>query len=192
MRHIALPLALVAALAAWFRPAPQISGDVREFLAGIEMIDMDTGNGTVRVARYTGTLQIVNGSGSTYLANGTGNLLLGYAQPWLFTDRQGSHNLVVGDGHNWTVAATGGVVAGHANYLHGNAASILGGENNQAGGRAAVVVGGGKNDAAGAISVVGGGYDNEAFGFAGSTCGGTDRASDGDYDWSAGSLWQDD
>ena len=87
-------------------------------------------------------LQLVNGTGSTASANGTGNLILGYQEfrPGEENVRSGSHNLVVGRGHNFT--SFGGIVAGRQNTLSGPFASVTGGSGNEASGEDAVVGGG--------------------------------------------------
>ena len=85
-------------------------------------------------------LHIVNGLGSTDCIgdqgneipdcpNGLGNLIVGYNEPRppeLGEDfRTGSHNVVVGDGHNFS--RFGGVVVGFRNTISGDFSSVSGG-----------------------------------------------------------------
>lgn len=126
-------------------------------------------------------LRIVNGMGTTPTANGLGNLIVGYnelrqtsqwdcAEDDCANARTGSHNLIVGRGHNYT--RYGGLVVGQwhtisgawatvcgggANVANGDYATVSGGTNNTASGGAAVVSGGDRNVAAAPASTVGGG-----------------------------------
>lgn len=92
-------------------------------------------------------LQLVNGSGSTDSTNGLGNLILGYngGDPTIL-DRNGSHNLVIGDGHSYTAGASGGIVAGLFNTISGESTSILGGSLNVNNGIRSVIVSGNENE----------------------------------------------
>ena len=55
-------------------------------------------NGYSTVQLSGANLQVVNGLGSTDTKNGLGNIILGYnTSSEIFVDRQGSHNLVLGD-----------------------------------------------------------------------------------------------
>src|SRR5215813_3969125 len=66
-------------------------------------------------------LRIVNGLGNTELTNGLGNLIVGYNEARLPGDgpdmRTGSHNVVVGERHNFT--SYGGLVVGNFNEISG-------------------------------------------------------------------------
>ena len=138
-------------------------------------------------------VQIVNGTGSTQSTNGKGNLILGYNVVNPFPNqvippeihpggRTGSHNIIVGDGHNYN--ASSGVAVGMLNYLgssgvvfgfankitappeegfHG-IASVLGGSVNSASGMFSVILGGDENIASGLASAVVGGFENDALG----------------------------
>jgi hypothetical protein len=141
-------------------------------------------------------IHIVSGSGRTddNLNNGgsltgLGNLIIGYdedqflgfARPLEPGDRGGSHNLVIGAANRFTQAAFGGLVAGEANTIGNEAASLLSGTNNTASGFAACVIGGnGLNTASGSFSVVLGGDDNTASGFAARVLGGNENTASGE------------
>lgn len=111
-------------------------------------------------------LHVRNGDAGngTYGANGRGNLVLGYnAVGGQYGDqRGGSHNVVVGDAHNY--AGSGSIVAGIQNSSENNATSILGGTGNRAVGEASVVVSGYSNATGGLASAVISGYNNVALG----------------------------
>jgi len=122
-------------------------------------------------------LHIVNGLGRTECAdaegnpipdcpNGLGNLIMGYNEPRdsVFGEniRTGSHNVVVGPGHNFS--RVGGVVAGELNEISGDFASVIGGDFNTANNRQSAVIGGSGNAASGLQSVVCGGENNKASG----------------------------
>jgi hypothetical protein len=113
------------------------------------------------------------------ILTGLGNLIVGYNEqtpqrgqgPREF--RTGSHNLVVGERHTYT--AFGGFVAGEANDITGEAASITGGKDNEASGR---------------LSSVTGGHLNIASGGGASVSGGQDREAPDDFNWAAGNLFE--
>ena len=87
--------------------------------------------------------------------------------------RTGSHNLVVGVWNSYT--SFGGFVAGQANDITGEGASITGGKNNVASGR---------------LSTVSGGHQNDATGTASSVSGGQYRVAPDDLNWAAGELFE--
>ena len=110
-------------------------------------------------------LHIVNGLGQTGCGfeeepipdcpNGLGNLIVGYNEPREFEDiRTGSHNVVVGQGHNFS--RFGGLVVGAFNTISGDFASVSGGQSNTASGVVAAVSGGFSNTASGNVSVASG------------------------------------
>lgn len=107
-------------------------------------------------------LHLRSGSGSTWgLVNGLGNLIIGYNEVppgFNITDRDGSHNLVIGPRHKYP--EFGGFVAGFYNRIMGRYTSILGGNNNTTSAPYAVIGGGGGNHASGIYSFVGGGDGN--------------------------------
>ena len=137
-------------------------------------------------------VHVQNGLGSTSGSptNSFGNLILGYNEG-AGLDRNGSHNLVIGQGHSY--ASYGGLVAGSGNTVSGPNASVAGGSLNMAtaanasvsGGRSnqaispgASVSGGTQNIAGVSLSVgqdasVSGGFQNVASGFASSVSGGS-------------------
>jgi hypothetical protein len=148
---------------------------------------------------FTGAnIHIVSGSGMTNdngNPRGLGNLIIGYDEdPALFGrsvlntgGRGGSHNLVIGSGHRFTMAAFGGLLAGELNTISNLGASVSGGLDNIASGFYASVSGGESNTAsqgngnvAGAIATsVSGGLNNTAnFPFA-SISGGENNTASG-------------
>ena len=91
-------------------------------------------------------LHVQSGAGSTNATiNGRGNLIVGYngrvERPTAL--RQGSHNLIVGDDHDYRSFA--GLVSGKRNTLIGGYATVAGGSGNSAGGTHATVAGGRDN-----------------------------------------------
>ena len=144
---------------------------------------------------FSGTnVQVVNGMGGTQTINGLGNLIVGYnnAAGMFGDERSGSHNLVVGDLHDYL--GVGGFVAGFANRIAGPASSVSGGSNNKASAYASSVTGGlgntastfhsavsgGQyNTASGSVSSISGGYDNTASGNFSSVSGGRENTSSG-------------
>lgn len=112
-------------------------GDLADTFAGVER------NGAT--LRFSGVnLQLVNGTDATHTSNGMGNLILGYDEPdGRLVDRDGSHNLVIGEGHDYR--GTAGIVAGARNTIDGNNTAILGGFDNFNQGRGSVIVTGREN-----------------------------------------------
>jgi hypothetical protein len=93
--------------------------------------------------------------------SGLGNLIVGYNEGTVgLTDRQGSHNLVIGSDHKFT--SCGGLVAGESNSITGRFATVTGGYSNTASGLGSSVTGGTFNTALGLDSSVSGGYNNKA------------------------------
>jgi hypothetical protein len=152
-------------------------------------------------------LHIVNGLGQTSCPldpetgdplpgcpNGLGNLIVGYNEPRSPDEggedpnvRTGSHNVVVGEMHNFS--RFGGLVVGARNTISGNFAVVSAGVNNTASGDFSSVSGGGggfnpltgeggANHASGSLSSVSGGGNNTAAGvFASVSGGGSNTAS---------------
>jgi len=184
----------------------------REILGhmSIEQLPVDrSGAVTAKTVRLSGVnFQIVNGLGTTngvdndpdlvvpreFSVNGVGNLIVGYNEPqheefnFGIVERTGSHNVVVGAGHNYTSVA--GFVGGFGNMISGPFCSVLGGAANTAGGVAnqregrdgilfCTVVGGGDNRASAEYSAVLGGLINMTTGFASSVSGGQGNRSEG-------------
>ena len=139
-----------------------------------------TGEGGRPEVVVTGAnLRIVNGLRGTATANGVGNLLLGYNEPRPDGDneRTGSHNVVVGLGHNFS--SFGGLVVGRHNAIPGAFASVSGGFDNTASGESASVSGGAFNRASGPSASVSGGFDNTAGGNAAVVSGGDGNTASG-------------
>jgi hypothetical protein len=135
-------------------------------------------------------------------------------------NRTGSHNIVVGQRNNFSrngglvvgdlneisgdfASVSGGrrntaggfaasVSGGQANTAGGFVTSVSGGDGNQALFESASISGGFQNLAFGEASSISGGRGNSVgFGFAGTVSGGANRVADGDSDWVAGTLFQD-
>ncbi len=120
--------------------------------------------------------------------NGTGNLFVGYNE-LLYADpaaRGGSHNLVVGPGHEYP--DVGGFVAGKSNVLGASYATVSGGSENEAGGTYASVSGGFENQALGFGAAVAGGRRNMAGGDYAAVLGGFYNLASGRYSIVAGGL----
>lgn len=139
-------------------------------LAGVSRFDDSNGYDTLRFSGMN--VQVVNGTGTTFgTPDGMGNLIIGYSATRGNTDcpdgfscdrRTGSHNLIIGDSHNYT--SYGGLVAGFRNEVSAEHSSVSGGINNVASANWSSVSGGNKNKASGNFSSVSGGDDNEASG----------------------------
>jgi hypothetical protein len=137
-------------------------------------------------------LHIVNGLGQTGCGseeepipdcpNGLGNLIVEYNEPRNDPNspdvRTGSHNVVVGQEHNFS--RFGGIVVGRFNTISGDFASVSGGGGNTASGESAAVSGGGVNTASGLQSAISGGTGNAASGDAASVSGGRRNTASGD------------
>lgn len=131
--------------------------DVLPHLSAEELPVNGSGD-TARTIRFTGVnVQVVNGLGATNgneldpftadpdmtSVDGTGNLIVGYLGSRIadngFDDRSGSHNLVVGDLHNFS--SYGGFVSGQANTISGPYSAVSGGSFSSALARATGLVG---------------------------------------------------
>jgi hypothetical protein len=137
-------------------------------------------------------LHIVNGLGSTDCIdeegneipdcpNGLGNLIVGYNEPRppdAETIRTGSHNVVVGQAHNFS--RFGGLVVGTFNEISGDFASVSGGGRNTASGEQSSVSGGGGNTASNFLSSVSGGIVNTASGSRSFAAGGFGNTASGE------------
>jgi uncharacterized coiled-coil protein SlyX len=112
---------------------------------------------------------------------GLGNLVIGYNElrsvDAQTSGRSGSHNLIVGPGHQYS--SFGGFVAGFENTISGPGASVSGGQNNTASGAFSSVTGGQANEASGLSASVSGGGSNEASGKLSSVSGGGAPGPDG-------------
>jgi hypothetical protein len=139
-----------------------------------------TGAGGLPEVRITGAnLRLVNGLRGTATANGLGNLLVGYNEPRQGGNVEtGSHNLVVGLGHNFS--SFGGLVVGRQNEISGAFATVSGGFDNMASGASAAISGGIFNRASGESATVSGGFDNTASANATSVSGGRGNTARGE------------
>jgi hypothetical protein len=139
-------------------------------------------------------LHIVNGLGSTDCINeqgaeipdcpnGLGNLIVGYNEPRVPADsedlpvRTGSHNMVVGQEHNFS--RFGGIVVGLRSTISGDFASVSGGIGSTASGFGAAVSGGNGNRASNDFTWVGGGSANTASGINSAVSGGANNTANG-------------
>jgi hypothetical protein len=166
---------------------------LKDLLAHLQVLDIDTGRGTMaRTVRLSGVnLQLVNGLGATNglpdadpndwesiingRVNGSGNLIVGYQElrdhpNFSGNDRTGSHNIVVGTANDY--ASYGGLVVGRFSSIAGAYSSVTGGSQNAAIGPFSSVSGGYLNQAVGIESSVGGGVQNTASGVESKVCGG--------------------
>jgi hypothetical protein len=139
-------------------------------------------------------LRLVNGLSSTDCRdeqneempdcpNGVGNLIVGYNEPRSEqvagpNIRTGSHNIVVGEGNNFS--RVGGLVVGFFNTISGDFAAVSGGLFNTASAFGSAVSGGGGNTASGDGSAVSGGNQNTASGFNATVSGGFFNTASGE------------
>jgi len=106
-------------------------------------------------------VHIRNGGGITNSINGFGNLIVGYNAPRVNEpNKTGSHNLVVGDNHNYS--QFGGLVVGFQNAIASPWASVSGGSDNTAGGPHSSISGGEGNTTREPFTSVSGGWANRA------------------------------
>lgn len=174
---------------------------LREILPHLSLVESPTlaaentaPSESAKTLRFSGiNVQVVSGMDSDEESNGTGNLIVGYNQRRVSSDspgsllaisRTGSHNLVVGTGHDFTSA--GGFLAGSNNTVTAPFGSVSGGHENLAGNGNASVSGGIANRAIGAFSSISGGWRNLADAHASSASGGADNIARGDYSSATG------
>ena len=107
-------------------------------------------------------VHVVDGTGGTASTSGLGNVIVGYNAPstLYYQERNGSHNLIVGDANNYN--SYGGLVAGQNNDASGPYATVTGGTQNLANGFQSSISGGDNNLDGGKSAVVSGGYGNKA------------------------------
>ncbi len=122
-------------------------------------------------------VQIRNGAGSTKTTNRYGNLIIGYNKNEVAT-RLGSHNLVLGDLHEYS--SYGGIVTGELNTLAGPNTTILSSSESSANASGSALVGANKGITDGPAVIVGGvrGYASAAAQF-GVVVGGTENSATG-------------
>jgi hypothetical protein len=146
-----------------------------------KLVAMDFDDAANEVVISGANLRIVNDLGSTETINGLGNLIVGYnelrSDPNSADVRTGSHNVVVGENHNFS--SFGGLVVGLHNEISGEFASVSGGDGNTASGIHSSVSGGLLNRASSDVSWVTGGDNNTASDFGASVCGGLSNMASG-------------
>ncbi len=127
-------------------------------------------------------------SGDGTIVNGLGNLIIGYnetpsrlghGEASSTALRTGSHNLIVGAGHDYT--SYGGIVVGYINQIYKPGACISGGTLNKAKGPFSSVSGGQHNQAEGMYAAISGGESNVADGSSSSISGGTSNYANGQF-----------
>lgn len=106
-------------------------------------------------------VHVRNGKGQTKSTNRYGNLIIGYNKNEVAT-RTGSHNLVLGDLHEYR--SYGGIVSGELNTLSGSNAIILGGHESTANASGSAVIGANKGVADAASVIIGGTRGHTASG----------------------------
>jgi len=155
---------------------PRRTDEEREEFRSCMEEDVEGGN-----IYFTGcNVHIRSGKGSTDApTNGKGNLIIGYNKSAEGVSRGGSHNLIIGDQHEYT--SFGGIVTGQRNRISNIYSAVVGGYNNAATGQYSTVTGGADNEATGDYSSISGGESNTASGFASSISGGRDNTASG-YD----------
>ncbi|MCH7945347.1 MAG: hypothetical protein IIC73_04940 [Armatimonadetes bacterium] len=139
--------------------------------------------------RFSGTnVQVVNGRGGTHLINGLGNLIVGYNETnaGFGEERGGSHNIVVGILHDYL--SYGGLVAGLANRIASQHASVTGGGFNVASGAFSTVTAGERNIASGFRSAVTGGIRNTASHLYSTVSGGANQSTTSSSQWIGGTF----
>lgn len=195
--HVTTAL-LALALGAFVREpaAPALSAEQAEVLEHLSIAYLDDGQGNaLKTLRIHGVnVQLVNGLRATnghaadplsvdpgvVRTNGLGNLIIGYNEPaFLFTERTGSHNLVVGKQHSWS--SVGGLLAGDNSTVSAPYASVTGGQGNHASGAFSTCHGGLLNEATGEHATCSAGSYNIASGMRTTTCGGAYNIASGAY-----------
>ena len=107
----------------------QLETQLAQVTALLENVTRGTVQGHDTIQFSGVNVQIVDGSGTTgHDVNGLGNLIVGYNETRNdgTDDRTGSHNLVVGERHNYS--SYGGFVTGYQNNVLGIFATVSGGQ----------------------------------------------------------------
>jgi len=157
-----------------------LTDEQAEILGLMSIVERDDGQGGLHktILISGANVQIVNGSGQTDSTNGTGNLIVGYQEQDPNGDnRTGSHNVVVGQLHDYS--SYGGLVVGQNNRISGTYATVTGGHANVASGDRASVSGGALNVASGPNSSITGGEGNKARGKRSTVSGGRENIAGG-------------
>ncbi len=181
-----------------FAQESALTEEQSEILRHMSIVHLeDGGAGTVKTIRISGVnLQIVNGLGATNgsyeqpdtsdpevtRTNGVGNLIVGYQEFRTREDdsneRVGSHNVIVGRGHNHS--SFGGLAVGLDNTISGAYATVSAGARNTASGLHSTVSAGVSNTASGEFSTVSAGGFNTALGQVSAVSGGVRNTAFGD------------
>jgi hypothetical protein len=175
----------------WALPSGTAQGTLEQRVAALKakLVKLTFEAATNRLVITGANLQIVNGLGSTdcleedgelipNCPNGLGNLIVGYNEPHPGGSeniRTGSHNVVVGEAHNFS--GLGGLVVGTFNTISGNFNTVSGGEFNTASGTGSSVSGGSNNTASGHLAAVSGGEFNTASGHTATVSGGSQNTA---------------
>lgn len=150
-------------IAALQKSLTALQADVGDVLP--DCIQADNDDGIDDVYFVGCNVHIQNGKDDTETTNGVGNLIIGYNEEPTYPqdgERDGSHNLVIGDQNRYTAAA--GLVVGYRSEIRGDYAAAIGGERIGAYGAGAVAIGGNLNQAEADRSTAIAGYGNEAKG----------------------------
>ena len=198
--------ALEATLAALKEENISQAAAIATLEARVTQVEGKTAPISVTETTYTITgrnVFIVDGSGQTRNDSGLGNLTVGYNEPRpnFPTVRTGTHNLIVGEGHNYS--GGGGVVFGFWNVISDDCSTVTGGIENNATAFCASISGGDTNRATVRYTSVSGGYHNHATedhasvsgglfnvasGVGSSVSGGLQRVAPDASNWAAGGL----
>ncbi|MGC9323289.1 MAG: hypothetical protein ACP5G0_00940 [Desulfomonilia bacterium] len=108
-----------------------------------------------------------------------------------FNDASGQYSSVSGGHQNIAAGSASSISGGRENTGSGYCSSVSGGRLNAASSHYASVSGGENNTAFGNSSSVSGGYYNNASAWCSSLSGGCARGVSDQFDWRAGSLWED-
>jgi len=168
-------------------------------LSGVLTVGADNQGNTAAI--FSGVnLHVNSGAGTAFTLNGLGNIIIGYDGPtsdtiercsfgeystqqtcednnqtWSNTHKSGSHNLVIGYGHNYSRHS--GLVLGKDSSILGEYASVTGGFNNIALGQHSSVSGGFRNSVTGSFSSISGGINNKSQGAYTSILGGNNNSA---------------
>ena len=128
---------------------------------------------------------VIGGEGNTV------NGLAGSAFGGAFNSVFGETNSTLGGTENTVYGQYSTITGGSENYVEGESSSISGGLNNRADANFISISGGRNNIASGEASSISGGNGGIADGTDSSISGGLNREVLGDFDWVAGSLFED-
>jgi cell division protein FtsB len=158
------------------------SGDaaaLAAIFAGVSRTDDDIFFDGVNVHIRSGSGATNGNTGSGPSVNGLGNIIIGYDEIRTgdINEKTGSHNLVVGEEHNYS--SYGGLVVGFRNTVSGSYATVSGGAGNTASGAESTVSGGDSNTASSSRSTVSGGAGNTASNIQSTVSGGLSNTASG-------------